>query len=450
MSYTRILQSSALCVLLASTTKSLAGEASSKAPVDTTPTPAPSPLFYDFELKGRMESRTNNFDFNDSIDSLTDDTWLLYRSRVGLGYKFSDNFRIYAQGQDAREIDSDRPDIPGALGAEGNDPFDLRQLWFEVGNEKKGASLKVGRQQLLYGDQRLLGPLEWNNLGRAWDAAKFHYQGSDWWVDAFVSSFVRFDPDGFNKSDWFDNGPMDKSEILSGIYFSTTALGFQTTDLYAFHMSQDTAAGNTSFLSLGTRWKSTPGKFGPWDYLGEFVGQTGEVAGKDLTAFAGHTEVGYTFKHDWKPRLAVDYSYGTGDSNATDGKVGTFQNLYPTNHLYYGYLDAFSWQNISNIDVSFKLQPTTKLTLRADFHAFWLATTNDAWYRANGVSTVRPITPGASKQAATEVDFTATYAATKNLNFLVGYSHLFAGDYLAATGAADDADFFYVEATIKF
>jgi len=34
------------------------------------------------------------------------------------------------------------------------------------------ASLKIGRQELIYGDERLIGAFGWNNIGRVFDAAK--------------------------------------------------------------------------------------------------------------------------------------------------------------------------------------------------------------------------------------------------------------------------------------
>ena len=119
---------------------------------------------------------------------------------------------------------------------------------------------------------------------------------------------------------------------------------------------------------------------------------------------------------------------------------------------FYGYMDVFSWQNIHNPAISFSVQPTKTVKLQLDYHAFWLADTADAWYRANGITAVRPINKGADNFVGTELDFTATWKATKQLSFLVGYSHFFAGDYLKQTGskASDDADFAYVQATFDF
>ena len=446
-----------LCASLLPALPALAGEpgkASSKAPV--APLPAANPLsfadgriVFDFEEKLRFEYRENNFDFNSANKALTDDSWLLEHTRLGVMIKPATWFKLYVQGQDAREFGSDRPNVPGVLGAEGDDTFDLRQAYIQIG-EDKGLSLKVGRQLITYGDERILGPLEWNNLSRSWDEAKLRYEGDKWWVDAFAASLVTFQDDKMNRSDLFDNKGLGRNQVLSGLYFSTTGLDFQTTDLYALFLHEQFPVGDSDFATFGTRWKSTAGKFGPWDYDAEFVAQTGKVKGKDLASFAGHAEVGYTFDAPWKPRFALDYDYGSGDGNAKDGKVNTFQNLYPTNHLYYGYMDVFSWQNIHDINASFKISPCKTVTAKLDYHMFWLADTNDAWYRANGVATVRPITPGADSFAGSELDLTVTYAPKKWLSFQVGYSHFFAGSYLKDTGASSDADFAYTQMTIKF
>jgi hypothetical protein len=106
-----------------------------------------------------------------------------------------------------------------------------------------------------------------------------------------------------------------------------------------------------------------------------------------------------------------------------------------------------------DLELSLKCAPTKKLTAKMEFHAFWIASTDDSWYRANGVATVRPLNAAArdaSNYAGAEADITVTYALTKNMNLEAGYSHFFAGDYLADTGASDDADFVYLQTGITF
>lgn len=446
-------------------------------------------LTFDVQERLRLEFRENNFDFNDDNDALTDDGWLLQRFRIGLLIKAAPWLKIYAQGQDAREIDSDRDDFPGLLGAEGDDSFDLRQGYIEIGNAKAfPLTLKVGRQILSYGDERLIGAFDWNNIGRTFDAAKLRWEQPLWSLDAFAASVVVPTRGQYNQSDLFNGNETGRDQIFSGLYFSTSAVPFQVTEVYALHLSENTgqplfqpnALDDTSFFTFGLRVKSKPGAFshtgsaGPdgkeiadskstppplaqrpvgFDYDAEAAFQTGEVRGLDLTAFAAHVAAGYTFDTRWLPRLALGYSYATGDSDPLDGDIETFQNLFPTNHKFYGQADFFSWQNIHDLELNLKVAPTRSVTVRADFHAFFLASTDDVWYRANGVTAVRPLTPAArnaDNYAGSEIDFLVTWTVNKNVTLEAGYSHFFAGEYLEDTGAQSDADFGYVQATIAF
>ncbi|MEK0448005.1 MAG: hypothetical protein RL088_273 [Verrucomicrobiota bacterium] len=424
----------------------------------------------DIQERIRWEIRDNNFDFNDAVNALTDDNWGLQKARIGIKVKPTSWLTLYAQGQDSREFGSDRADFPGLLGAEGDDPFDLRQAYIEISDFTQCPwGVKIGRQLLSFGDERLIGAFEWNNIGRVFDAVKLTYKSGPWTIDAFASSVVQPTRSGMNMSDLFNGNETRREQIFSGIYASTTAWGPQTTDLFVLHLHEEQAVTSTNFLTIGTRIKSKPGAFASapasdgktiaapkpvgFDYEFEGAFQTGEVKGLDLTAFALHGGVGYTFDTEWMPRVGVSYDYGSGDNNPADGDIETFQNLFPTNHKFYGQMDAFSWQNVQDLELSVKFTPTKKLNARVAVHAFWLASNDDSWYRANGVTTVRPLTPAARAAGSyigTEADLTLTYALSKNVNIEGGYSHFFAGDYLADTGASDDANFGYIQTTISF
>jgi Alginate export len=357
-------------------------------------------------------------------------------------FKPSDAVRFYIQGQDAREIASDRPDVPGALGAEGDNPFDFRQAWLEIGGGRVSPwSLKAGRQVLLYGDQRLVGPLEWSTLSRTFDAVKLRYDSGDGlWIDAFVSSVVIPDRNDFDES--------DHDSIFSGIYAHILKTGSQDTEVYLLHL--DDRDRDDDFITLGTHWKSTPGALVKWDYEAEFAYQTGAAGGRDLSAFASYVEAGYTFGHPWKPRVSLEYSYGSGNDNAADGDQGAFQNLFPTNHPHYGYMDLFSWRNMHNVVLHLSAKPCAKFRAGLDFHAFWLADTADAWRRANGRTEVRPVNAGAGSFAGSELDCLLTWSPCANLTLTAGYSHFFGGQYLKDTSARNDADFACVMTGIRF
>jgi hypothetical protein len=62
----------------------------------------------------------------------------------------------------------------------------------------------------------------------------------------------------------------------------------------------------------------------------------------------------------------------------------------------------------------------------------------------------RSTVAGADKHVGNEVDLLAKYKYCSYVETWVGYSHLFAGEFLKDTGASDDADFVYVQTTFSF
>src|SRR3989338_5513245 len=143
-------------------------------------------LVWDVQERLRFEWRENNFDFNGNIDAITDDAYLLQRFRVGVRGKPTDWVNLYLQTQDSREIESDRPDDPGFFGSEGTDTFFLRQANVTIANYKEYPfGVTAGRQELGYGDERLIGAFDWNNIGRVFDGIKMRFQQVNWNIECF-------------------------------------------------------------------------------------------------------------------------------------------------------------------------------------------------------------------------------------------------------------------------
>jgi hypothetical protein len=210
-------------------------------------------------------------------------------------------------------------------------PVDLHQGFLKLGGGKDTPlSVKVGRQELSYGDERLIGAFDWDNIGRVFDAAKVRYEQSEFWVDAFTSRVVLPDDNEFDQPNWRD--------FLSGVYASTRSLCPRTE--LQFYVLADNAGANSpktvttaakgnsprDIYTVGTRFQTLPGQLKGWDANGEFAGQFGDfqyapgtpgmVTGKrlDQQAYATHIEGGYTFaKVQVKPRLALGFDYASGD-----------------------------------------------------------------------------------------------------------------------------------------
>lgn len=433
-------------------------------------------LIFDIEERVRGEIRENNRDFDSSVHDDNDDAWLLNRFRLGLALKPVSWFKFYAQTQDSREAFSDRANIPGVRSAEGDDIFDLRQLYVQLGDVKRfPLLLTVGRQAISYGDNRLVGDSRWGNFGRTFDAVRLRFERPHFWIEPFFARPVVIERHAFNESDAADN--------FGGIYLSTDLVPKQTSDLYFFYRDKEddqpdfdptnrvdpegTWNGPAArFATFGARVKSKADALNGWDHNFEAAYENGDVFQStrssprfDLSAFATHISGGYTAKQmPWSPRLGLEYDFASGDHDPNDGKSQSFQNLFPSNHEKYGFMDEFSWRNIHDARVQLNVKPMKKLDLELDGHAFWLADTHDYWYRSNGISTLRTRTPDgrdvrtidARNFAGCEIDLTTTWEATKNVKVQAGYSHFFAGSYLADTGASNDADFGYLMTTISY
>jgi hypothetical protein len=224
-------------------------------------------------------------------------------------------------------------------------------------------------------------------------------------------------------------------------------------------------------------FKSLPGKLRGWDYNLEAAGQFGwykeatagapaSVAGKNLVqqAYAAVASGGYTWTNmPGKPRAGVEYLYSSGDSNPTDGKHQTFDNLFPTNHRQFGIMDIFSWENDQILRFMGSVQPLASLTLTADYRLVWLADTHDSFYTSKGArrgglgatdGMGYGINPNYGSFVGSEIDLVATYALKHYGSLQAGIAHFFVGDYvkssLAGIGGARDATMFYAQFTFNF
>lgn len=414
-----------------------------------------------YEIKENAGSFPNSDFIRRGQDN--DNSYFLLREKIHAGYKH-DWVSIFLEGRDSSTTGDDRDPNPEA------DQFDLHQAFAVIGNsEQFPLSLKLGRQEMSYAEERFIGVSDWHNLSRVFDAAKLRFESAHGWIDGFIGRVVIPHDGSFNEVndyDWF-----------SGVYASTkTLIPKQETQLYVLsrNVSADSAsttrssgggAASRDVYTVGMRLKSLPGHFNGWDYGAEIAGQFGSVdqggSRLDHEALALDVVGGYTWTEaSGVPRLGMEYTYGSGDSDPTDNQHETFDLLFGTNHKLYGLMDLVGLRNIHNPSVSFSIKPMKNLSLKADYLLFWLAETSDSFYPEGGGARNRNgygINPGLSGFVGSELDMVANYAFKPWLSFQAGYGHFFAGDYIRqsvgrvpANGGSTDADWVYLQTTVSF
>lgn len=412
-----------------------------------------------YELKENAGSFPNR-DFLEGLDNSND--FLLLRTKVHLGWTPEPWFTAYVQGRDAHSIGDRRAAVE-------TDAFDLHQAYLRFGdpNSEMPLSLEIGRQEMLYGDERYIGISDWSNFGRSFDAAKLRIERPYFWIDVFGGRQVLPRDEHFNEVndyDWF-----------SGVYASTVwGIPWQTTEVY--FLSRNVGAGSPNAIApgiggpaprdiytVGTRWKSLPGKLRGWDYALEVAGQFGSVnqggTRLDHQAYAIDLSLGYTWKESFgSPRLAVGYDLGSGDSDPSDSRHETFELLFGTNHRLYGLMDLFGLRNMHIPRVGFSAKPLRDLTVSVEWLAFWLADTSDFLYpesagprNQNGYG----LNPAFSSYVGSEMDLNVNWRVTGWGQIQSGYGHFFPGEYIRQSAASEergseDADWFYFQGTLSF
>ena len=106
----------------------------------------------------------------------------------------------------------------------------------------------------------------------------------------------------------------------------------------------------------------SPGE-GYWQFgsLGPNSANTNGNRNERINALAGHLDAGVTLPVPMQPRIGAEINYATGDGscNAAGGNDcgGTFSQLFPTNHIHFGYMDRMSWQNMLTYGGNLQLRP---------------------------------------------------------------------------------------------
>ena len=398
------------------------------------------------QIRLRTESRRNaKFDGERPGN---DEDYLLSRFRWGLTWEPSDRVTGIVELQDARihgEQAISETRTPNIFA----DQLDIHQAYLEIGSPAAGprpVSLRIGRQKLVYGAQRMVSPLEWVNTARVFDGVRVTAGGGPGRkLDAFATRLVPVTPTGLN-----DHGPtgsrMFNSQI-HGVYYTDTALVDGST-VEGYWLLRRAARLDDAVHTIGTRVDT---RRGPWAFDGELATQTGSYGGLKHRAALVHVGGSYTTALPGRLKLGAAFNLGSGDDDPDDGVHGTFDQLYPLGHAYYGYMDFFALQNLRNAEVTVEAALPRHTTLRVALQDFTLvAPGTDAWYNVGGAVVHQSADAPVSSHVGNELDITVRLPVGP-VGLEVGYGRFFGGAYLRdADFRLDTADFFYLQTMIGF
>lgn len=285
--------------------------------------------------------------------------------------------------------------------------------------------LVIGRQALSYGDELIVGALEWSHVARAFDALRLRYHAeridSDFFAAKLVDTNIR------------DGGSGDRD--FYG-WYNSLKVGepFQAADVYALYLHDEVAPAMTDLVATGLRLKA---QFGAADLRFEGVQEWGSTAGKN--AYQIDFEGGYRIEADG-PRSRV----------ALGGFVSgpKYNQMFPTAHRWLGIADVFGRRNISGARLRAEASWNDRWTCVADYHYFLRTSDTAPAYKLDG-STALGSASATSRNLGSEIDLVLSFKASAELTFSGGSGVLLAGPYLKEMSSHTPV-FAYLQTTASF
>ena len=399
-------------------------------------------LRFSGEFRTRLEGFTGG-----GYRAGNDDNYLLTRVRINTHIQPATWLKLEFQGQDARVFwKNQRPAAPPV-----QNTMDLRLGYIQIGDpEHKAFGVRAGRQDLLLGEQRLVGNVDWQNVARSYDAVRLTLRHYGYRIDGFTGSVVQtvdreFDRPFRNKGDKLHGlyGGMDK--LVPHAVVGPYVLWRATRNL----LTEFSKPGNRDFKTYGVRWAGTlPGSL---DYSTEFAVQRGWLGSDRIAAWGGHWLVGYTLSSMGdKPRFIAEYNFASGDKNPHDGVEGTFDQLYPSGHDKYGLADQVGWRNIHDVRLAVELHVNAKWQVRPAYHNYWLASASDALYATSSLPTTRRADGSAGRRVGQEADLSMLYRVNKYTQASAGVARLFPGQFLKKSTPGHGYNYTYLMISSHF
>ncbi|MDO5664237.1 MAG: alginate export family protein [Bacteroidia bacterium] len=334
------------------------------------------------------------------------------RARLSLGF---DN-GFLALGASAQDVAvwGERAQIENTPRTSG-----INEAWAKI--YKNGFFVQLGRQQLTYDDDRILGTLDWHQAGRFHDVLKAGYENTNNKIHLILA--YNQDAQRLNSGKFYAGGQPYKTMQTAWYQFDNkenfTAslllmnLGFET-GIVGQNSVLDEA--KTSYMqTIGTNLSY---KINDLSLYGTVYYQMGKNwLDKDINAYMFAAKGQYKFTPVFSVALGLDYLSG---QKANNEKVTNFNPLYGTHHKFYGAMDYFYASLFGDYGLvdfygSLIFKPMNKFTIDLTYHNF---------------SSQQPIkvVDVDKKGLGSEIDLTVTYPIRPYIVLQGGYSMMFGTD----------------------
>ncbi len=358
------------------------------------------------------------------------------RTRLGLGYDI-ENFRLHISFQDVRVWGQDPllTNIPS---------LSVHEAWAEM-MFNNNLSLKIGRQELKYDNQRFLSFNDWQVYGRKHDLALLKFKSDIW--ELHVASAFNQERAAYTRLFGTDYS-IPSYKLMNFVWYNTRLTETAKLSLLALFDSYENP-GNSEQLNTRATWSA---------YLNMDVDavnlvfnpafQHGKTRfGSGIRAFYFRLEGSMGVAENVRSTLGMELFSGNDYTDLSDDTNRAFDPLYGAGHANAGFMDYFTnipvhtaGAGLVNPYLKNRIRLNPRTAFHADLHFFFL--------QNNYVQNNETI----NKYLGTEIDLTINYRFNEFTNIIGGFSTMFGSDSMEIIkgGSKDEfAYFMYVMMRIR-
>jgi len=323
---------------------------------------------------------------------------------------------------------------PGGPGGTDRGALDVQQVYWRWQGPQSW--LQLGRQEASYGSSRLVSVRDGPNIRLAFDGLRLGWRSTGGRMDVLALRPVD------NRMGAFDDRS-ERGAHLWGTYATTAAAPSGQWDVYLLDYQRDDGRfaegrGRERRRMLGTRWFGTRAG---WDWNTEAVLQDGSLrtpaGGLDIRAWTLASDTGRRWNTaPLQPRLGVKLDIASGDRHAGDGRLQTFNALYPKSS-YFSEASLLAPANLIDVQPTLQLQLHERLSTEIGVQLAWKQQRQDAVYTTPAPLLPLPGSAGGARRIGTQYKAETRWQASEHWQWQWQLAWVDAGPALRQAGGRD-------------
>ncbi len=360
-----------------------------------------------------------------------DNNWFLSRGMFHADMRLSNRWQVFGELGTSHSVAKDMPSPVD------EDRLHVNQLFGKYRTENY--EIAIGRENFNYGSRRLIAIREGPNVRLSFDAIRFTYKWEQFSSEALLLSNVA------NEIGVLDNDFYAFDDYIWGSYNrfqnrkNTTKLELYYFGYRAEMENYASVNGEETRHSVGFRSDIS---LAGWKFNNEFVYQFGSINNQNIDAWTlsinGKYQISEHFDYEFNGEII------SGDRNAGDGQLNTFNPLYP-DAAYFGRVARIGPYNLIDLHTNV-VYKNTQFTSELGYYAFWRYSNEDAVYSSGGRPIYLPVND--EKFVAHQLGLNIKYYWNSHFETDLESNMILPGNFIKAQGFSDNI--YYILLTSKF